>query len=279
MGNVFGNRTAYGYNAEPPSQTLSPGHVHIWIASTGKSDRKQIIENAHSLLNLVERERLQSIRSSTARDRFLIGRGMLHNVLAQYMGTTPGSVRLSAIPGEKPRIVGVNSANIDFNLSHCGDTIACAITRDAQLGIDVISPNRNAAADRIARTFFPEQEQRSVARQIGQNSGHARRLLALKESIAKAIGGSIWDTLSSVDLDLDPFGNVRWASTPPKQFHEGQWSLAVGDLSDKTVFGFARYCKANGLQPQTIKLSSSVFVLGEIAQRVAPVRFFSSVFD
>ncbi|MES1942799.1 4'-phosphopantetheinyl transferase [Salinisphaera sp. PC39] len=92
-------------------------------------------------------ERIAGMRSETARRRTLAGLWLLHTALpeadlGELVRDTEGRPFLPAGPA--------------FNISHCGDGIACAVGGTAGLGLD-IERVRPVSLRRFARFLTPEQ--------------------------------------------------------------------------------------------------------------------------
>jgi 4'-phosphopantetheinyl transferase len=87
--------------------------------------------------------------------------GVLHQVLARYLDTTPDGIELEAGPHGKPKLKG--EARLRFNLSHSGDLAVVAVALDREVGIDVerIDPDRDALA--LAQRALPPEDAAAVA--------------------------------------------------------------------------------------------------------------------
>ena len=90
--------------------------------------------------------------------QFLIGRILLRQALGQLLGAPADSVKLIEQPGYAPRLDRPDSAGVGFSLSHSGPWVACAVSLDTRLGLDieVINPARDLQA-LAGQAFDPGQ--------------------------------------------------------------------------------------------------------------------------
>src|SRR4051794_33714177 len=155
------------------------------------------------MLSGEERERAARMASAP---RWIVARAALRIVLAGHLSQHPGDVELGAGPHGKPEVPGVP---LRFNLSHSGDLAVIALTRGAEVGIDV---ERTARRSRAVERTLTDRERAT----LDEHDRHEQllRIWCRKEAMAKAGGGGLgwapetFDTtapgnLSLVDLSLD----------------------------------------------------------------------------
>jgi 4'-phosphopantetheinyl transferase len=94
-------------------------------------------------------------RNAVVKVRFMVGRGMRRKMLSDATGVPALHLRFTESSEGKP--VAVNAAGWDFNLSHAGDYVACAVARGA-VGIDVeqMRPVREMGAI-VSRYYHPDE--------------------------------------------------------------------------------------------------------------------------
>ncbi len=81
-----------------------------------------------------EQARASRFRFDRDRRRWIAARVLLRRTLGEHLGCAPSSLTFTYSEHGKPVIEG---DPIRFNLSHSGDLAVCAITRTAEIGIDV----------------------------------------------------------------------------------------------------------------------------------------------
>lgn len=118
-------------------------------------------------------------------------------VLSGYTGVAPGDWQFARNEQGKPAIAGTTHA-LDFNLSHSGDWLACAVTAGTAVGVDIESIGRGRDVMRLARRFFRPEEVAAL-----QDCRGARRrdrfydFWTLKEAAVKARGETLVSGLES----------------------------------------------------------------------------------
>jgi 4'-phosphopantetheinyl transferase len=109
-----------------------------------------------ALLAPEERLLLTHLRHSEDRERFLLGRGVLRQVLAHWMGLEPGSLTFSAGPFGKPALAG--SGGPRFNVAHSGDLVLLGFHPTREVGVDVELLRPQLEWQWIARRCLPEEQ-------------------------------------------------------------------------------------------------------------------------
>jgi 4'-phosphopantetheinyl transferase len=94
-------------------------------------------------------------QNTAVKVRFMVGRGMRRKMLSDATGIPALHLRFTESGEGKP--AAVNAVGWDFNLSHAGDYVACAVARGA-VGIDVeqIRPVREMESI-VSRYYHPDE--------------------------------------------------------------------------------------------------------------------------
>jgi 4'-phosphopantetheinyl transferase len=95
-----------------------------------------------SLLSAEERVRLERLRRADDRDRFLLGRGVLRQLLGTLCGGDPAGLELVAGAHGKPRLADHAAARLpvkapEFNVAHSGDLVLLGFHPSRPVGVDV----------------------------------------------------------------------------------------------------------------------------------------------
>ena len=167
----------------------------------------------YGVLSMEEKRRADAIRVAVVRDEFIAGRGLLRLLLAAATGTSPGAITLATRSNGKPCLV--QSANVEFNVSHSDGMILIALSRASTVGVDVeyVSDEFSEAEELIgiARESFHAGEFTKIAR----TPPGRERLLAFyrawtrREAVAKADGRGIASLLKYEVYRADEFGEYR----------------------------------------------------------------------
>jgi 4'-phosphopantetheinyl transferase len=127
--------------------------VHVWHASLDQPSA--VIERVHQWLSADERQRAARFRLERHRNRFVVGRGLLRNLLGCYLNVDPGDVRLAYRAHGKPYLA---DPKLHFNLAHSQALVLYAFTSQLEVGVDVEHIAPLPEADQIAARFFSPEE-------------------------------------------------------------------------------------------------------------------------
>jgi 4'-phosphopantetheinyl transferase len=182
--------TESGIWRHPPSDlTLSESEVHLWKSRI--TDYAADAESFYSdSLPDDEKEKADNIRSRENRKAYIISRGILRNVLSEYLKLKPGDIVFVYNEHGKPSIAdGLNPLNVRFNLSHSNDLILYAVAKNKEVGIDVEYMRDVGRAERIIERFFsPEQKDFYNSQSESMKKTAFFRLWTRREAYGKAMG-------------------------------------------------------------------------------------------
>lgn len=179
--------------------TVMPGTAEV-VAWYARLD--QVRERATRYAMLMdddERQRADRFRFPQDRERFILGHGLLREILGQHLHADPSSLRLERGEFGKPFLSG---NPIHFNLSDTKDGLLVALAKQP-LGADIETLHRSTDHSSVAEHYFTPNE---VAGISAAKDGK-RRFLELwtrKEAVLKACGVGLMDDLHSLEV-----GNAR----------------------------------------------------------------------
>jgi 4'-phosphopantetheinyl transferase len=111
---------------------LYPRHVHVWrIFLPIKTEVKTCLQKTLSQDELL---RIKKFRFEADRERMLVARGGLRDILARYLNAAATSVQFDYTEFGKPFL---KQGTLNFNVSHSNNCILIAITDNMLVGIDV----------------------------------------------------------------------------------------------------------------------------------------------
>lgn len=201
---------------------LGPRAVHIWHFGLPATNEKSAA--ADGALSPAERRRSIKIADPDQRVLYRTAHVMLRHVLAAYLDIRPSRIAFSLNRYGKP-VLGktVAAGGLSFNLSHSGRRIAIAITRHADIGVDVEQVRANAGTRPLAERFFAIEERQHLATLEAQAYLPAfYQLWSFKEAYLKATGRGLSQRLDSFEID--------WRGAPPRVIPsdlstDGCWTL------------------------------------------------------
>jgi 4'-phosphopantetheinyl transferase len=142
----------------PPADPVLPrDEIHVWCASLDQPPERVV--DFEQTLSLDERSRAQRYRFAHDRQHVIIRRGLLRQMLGDYLGIEPGSLRFRSGPYGKPELAEMPGAYTPhFNVSHSHELALFAFARDREVGVDIEYARPVAEAEQIAGRYFSAQE-------------------------------------------------------------------------------------------------------------------------
>ena len=173
----------------------------IWLRRVSSAIERSDIE----LLDEAERSVNRRFVTERLRARHAGAHALLRRALGESLGCGPADLRFEAGENDRPRLSGY-TGEMDFNLSHSGPYVACAVVDSGRVGIDVEYVDcRMDYLTILDRVSSPKE--RSWIESL--SSCEARRafyrLWVLKEAYAKARGDGL--SLPFANITLMPRGD------------------------------------------------------------------------
>jgi 4'-phosphopantetheinyl transferase len=132
-------------------------NIHVWQAALDRESH--VPGELESTLSLEEKARADRFHFANDRNRFVVARGLLRELLGKYLHQNPADLEFSYGPHGKPTLSGGNaSSGLCFNLSHSSDLVVYAIAKERHLGIDVEHVRPESAGEDIAKHYFSARE-------------------------------------------------------------------------------------------------------------------------
>lgn len=184
-----------------PASQLVPDSVHIWLKPLKTDDEDAVITTARSLLAPAELAHGELFTQTAARHRYFQVRTFVRECLAGYAGQPPQELIFEKTPQGKPLLA---NAALSFNLSHTGELLALAISRELRVGIDLepVSTRRNWRG--IAERYFHREEFAALMAWPEPCRTQAfYRWWTLKEAFLKARGTGIATGLEKAVFSFD----------------------------------------------------------------------------
>jgi 4'-phosphopantetheinyl transferase len=208
------------WKTPPESAAVSARATHVWRVEL---DGRSALGYCTSLLSPDETARAARFRFDRDRDRYVIARGALRDVLSRYTGTPPARLRFIYNEFGKPAL---EPAGCAFNLSHSGDIAMIALSSQAPVGVDVEQVSRQVDIEGLAERFFCPAE----ADVILSLDGEARRRAFFngwtrKEALLKARGIGVTLGLQTFEVSVHPEEPARLVAVNGNAEAAARWSL------------------------------------------------------
>jgi len=145
------------WSLPPAHLVLSHDEIHVWRASLDQPPAR--VAALEQTLSLDEHARAQRYHFAHDRQHFIIRRGLLRQMLGDYLGIEPGSLRFRSGPFGKPELAEMPCTYTPhFNVSHSHELALFAFARDHEVGVDIEYVRPVAEAEQIAGRYFSVQE-------------------------------------------------------------------------------------------------------------------------
>ncbi len=209
-------------------ERLGEDEVHVWITFPGAIDAPDLLAAYDRLMTEDERRKQQRFYFEKGRHECLVTRALCRTTLSRYVDIAPQDWRFVKGPHGRPELpAGFCDVPLHFNLSHTDGLIACAVTLDREIGVDVEAIDRSGETVEIADRFFSPAEVREL-RSLPEERQHSRFFdyWTLKESYIKARGMGLAIPLDQFSFHLGEDGPVRISFDARLEDDPATWQFA-----------------------------------------------------
>ncbi len=205
----------------PAALTLEAGQIDIWLVELQQP--AAVIHALGQLLAEDEVERSDRFYFQADRRRYIVSRGALRRILGGYLGTAPGSLRITTTAYGKPYLLDEPA---HFNVTHSHETALIAVATQP-VGVDIEYLLRQMDdLDGLACRFFARTEYEQL------QSLPARKWPAAfyncwtrKEAYIKALGEGLSHPLDRFAVTLSPGEPARFVHINDDPAETAAWSL------------------------------------------------------
>ncbi|XP_020679887.1 uncharacterized protein LOC110097697 isoform X1 [Dendrobium catenatum] len=173
--------------------------AHLWCIVPDEVKCGSLLNQYLKILSPCERQAVFGLNGAKLQKGALLARTLVRTTLSRYTQSKimPQSLRFSKNTYGKPQVVWQHEEGwippcLHFNISHSSSLVACAVTVDLQVGIDVEDKHRKLKHDVLsfARRFFSPNEVEflhGTSDPLIQQQEFVK-LWTLKEAYVKALG-------------------------------------------------------------------------------------------
>jgi len=213
------------WDAPPAPPTLSGSDVHIWSAALDRPMAQ--IQQLAQTLSPNEAARAQRFVFDRDREHYIVGRGLLREILSHYLKTPPARLQFRYGPQGKPEL-DTGPAPLHFNLSHSGGVVLYAVTRQQPLGVDVEAIRPLEDLEQIAEHFFSAAENSALRSLSPADKPTAFfNCWTRKEAFIKAVGEGLSYPLDQFDVTLTPGQPAQLLRVQNDPQATARWSLVA----------------------------------------------------
>jgi 4'-phosphopantetheinyl transferase len=220
------------WESQTRAQILAENEIHVWAAHM----EQPALSTSRMLRALSPDELSWADRFHFPRDRrrYIIARGFLRAVLAQYLRIDPVDVLVRYLSSGKPVLAPERSGDrLQFNLSHSHDLALCAVGRGRRLGVDVEWIRPEFAGEGIAERLFAPCEAAAI-----RSLPRSRQIEAffacwtLKEAYLKARGVGLQIPLNQFAVTPAADQSAALLCDATDQQAASRWSLQSLDVGE-----------------------------------------------
>ncbi|XP_039042062.1 4'-phosphopantetheinyl transferase HetI-like isoform X2 [Hibiscus syriacus] len=198
--------------------------THLWYILPDEVKSWGLLNQYSELLSPCEIESVNRMRGDQLKKRALLARALVRTTIARYQTNcqmNPRSLKFRKNTYGKPEVEWRNEDNfgplpLHFNLSHTSTMIACGVTVNVPIGIDIEEKQRRTKNNLIAfaRRYFSAYEVK-VLTSISEPEVQRQefiKLWTLKEAYVKALGKGF------LAVPFKTF-TIRFRNTTTRDFH------------------------------------------------------------
>lgn len=164
--------------------------MDVWLTDPDAIADPALLGAYEALLDQEEQQRHARYLVPRRRHDFLVSRALLRTALSRYCEIPPADWRFGVSEFGRPFVLNpAPGGELRFSLAHTAGLIACAVSREREIGLDVERLDRTVDMGGLARATFAPPEIARLQRLSGQ--AQVRSFFStwtLKEAYAKARG-------------------------------------------------------------------------------------------
>ena len=200
---------------------LQHGEVHVWSANLEPAADQ--LDALRKSLALDEEGRAARFRFRRDQKRYIVARGILRELLGQYLAKAPKAVEIAYSEYDKPHL---QEQQLQFNLAHSANVALFAFCQTANVGVDVERIRHMSDAGSIAARFFaPGENEIFQATAAGQRDEAFFACWTRKEAFIKAVGEGLSYPLDAFEVAFSIGEEARILSIGGDKAQASRWSL------------------------------------------------------
>ncbi|XP_075491537.1 uncharacterized protein LOC142529784 [Primulina tabacum] len=183
-----------------PIQLPSPMETHLWYVKPCEVRSESLLSQYWDILSPCEKKTVLGMKGDELRKSALLSRALVRTTIARYQMNSqvgPQSLKFQKNSYGKPEVDWGFSDDcqpppVHFNISHTSSLVACGVTINSQIGIDVEEKHRSIKHSILsfAKRYFSEHEVQFLATLTDPEVQRQEfiKLWTLKEAYVKALG-------------------------------------------------------------------------------------------
>ena len=173
--------------------------IDIYLGAISKLKAELPLNVAMASLDSAEQEAAARIKAERRLNEFVYARHFAKHFIAKRLNVLIREITFKKHPSGKLYLEG---DPLYFNITHSGDFIGFAISKELEIGLDIENPTRDSGSllD-IAERYFTEEETAALTSASEEQKKQLFfNIWTLKEAVLKATGDGIVAGLDSIDV-------------------------------------------------------------------------------
>lgn len=168
-----------------------PYLIHVWYAYYSVLDQNYLFLS--TLISMEEKQKAAGFKKSDDARRYIMRHGIVRFILGHYIGEDPAKIQIVRTKSGKPYLyLEGKFSNVRFSLSHTDEMVCLGITRNYEIGLDIVKTNSHTPFSEIEHYLFTLGEKSWIEQTIpDQRLMHFFRIWSLKEALLKATGSDV----------------------------------------------------------------------------------------
>ncbi|WP_242222227.1 4'-phosphopantetheinyl transferase superfamily protein [Bacillus cereus group sp. BfR-BA-01380] len=210
-------------------------------------------------LPVKEQERIKRYQRWEDRQNTFLATKMVRRLLSEYLDKPIDSLQIFRDELGRPKLIGQNNWLGDFNVSHSGEWVICAMVGEGRVGID-IEKIRPIDFDVAKYCFTMEELDVLFNLNPEKQLSLFYELWTLKESFVKAIGQGLSYSLNSFGFDMESWKGGRILLKNAQGIPQYGWHFRFFHLDEKYRIAL---CSNQQLLTKSIKILSRNTILSD----------------
>jgi 4'-phosphopantetheinyl transferase len=202
------------------SHGLSFDSIDVWYARYSALDQHYMILS--SLISPEEKQKAAGFKKSDDSRRYIMRHGIVRVILEHYIHEDPEKIQIVRSTNGKPVLDPEGEfSDVRFSLSTTDEEVCVGITRNQEIGLDIVKTNSCIPFPEIENYLFAPGERRWIEQTtLEQRSLQFFRIWSLKEALLKATGSD-----ATMMKEADVSGIIT------ERFLNGFYTIQLGEKS------------------------------------------------
>lgn len=181
---------------------LPTGGTLLCYADPARFAAPDLCARLDAALSEDERARMARFRFERDRHNYRVAHAMVRALLAREVGGTTEALTFALGPYGRPELVqGEGEKRLRFNLSHTHGLVACGLTFEREIGVDVEHVDRRVGIDELAgQVLAPAEHADLCSHNVQLQRLRFFEYWTLKEAYIKAVGQGLGLPLRSISF-------------------------------------------------------------------------------